>query len=98
MVLFGSNMRRMGKTDESLVDDRFPQHLSARKATDTNHKIVCMTATAFDQFGNAIPTQLTQRGVGRKAAGAPGPFGVPIHLVARVFIMCDVGGAMSHRS
>src|SRR5829696_7433488 len=94
MVLLG----RVEKTDESLVDDWFPQHLSSRKATDTHHEIVCVPATAFDHICNAVSTQLTQRCVSRKAAGAPRPFGVPIHLIACVFIMCDIRRALRHRS
>jgi hypothetical protein len=98
VVLSSSRRRRIEKTDESLIDDRFPQHLSARKATNPHYEIVCVPATAFDQLCNAIATQLSQRRIGRKATSPPRPFRVPIHLVARVFMMCDIRRTMSHRS
>ena len=56
--------RRIEKTDEPLVDDGLPQHLSALKITDPHHYLMCVMTTTIDQLRNTISTQLPQRRIG----------------------------------
>ena len=53
------------------------------------------SAAALDQSGHAVASQFAEGGVGGEAAGAAGPFGGPVELVAGAGIVVgEIGGAV----
>jgi hypothetical protein len=84
VIFFRSTGPLIQEADQSLIDYRFPHHLNARLFADPGNDCNRVTAAAFDQICNSITPELAQRRVRREGASAARPFGIPVHLVARV--------------
>src|SRR5262249_59844855 len=82
------------ETHQALIDRRLPNDFGTWQTANAGHRRMRMGARAFDQFGNAQPTELAQGGVGGHSTPPSRPFRVPIDLIAGVTNMHPVAGSM----
>ena len=81
-------LRRAGPTIEkpqqTLVDLRLPNDLSAFQRSDPVNNRPGVSAGPVNQLRDTVSTQLADRRIGGEAAAAARPLRVPVDLVARI--------------
>ena len=69
---------------QPLVDDRSGDHLGAWKLADALDEAFRKGAATLHDLGYSSAPERADRRIGRKAASAPRPFGIPILLIAQL--------------
>jgi hypothetical protein len=98
MVLVGCARSQIQESNHPLVDRGFSEDLGSRQTSDETYKGRRVSTASFDQIGHTFSPKLTHSRISGKSARTPRPLGIPVNLIARLFVMSQVRSSMRHSS